>query len=542
MYNVQKSVFLVVQIFIVSLILADAQSSSTQETRTETRQQRRADDALLRACQDGDLMLAKGTLNAGANVNVQNSDGNTPLILAAKNNQVQLIELLLQSGAKVIIQNDQGENAIDVLGENSVATRDKLQSAIAKDKLLAEQFTQAIFDKDTAKALELLKQGAYIDFIDKTFEEQATPLIVALDRGNFEVVKALVKAGARLERAGIDGATPLFYALNSKEITKLLIDAGANVNATGKDEMKPLMMAIRNKQPSIVQLLIEAGAEVNSADRKGNTPLHYAAYEGDLETIKFLLSKNAIVDKENKFHATPLHYAANSMHSEFIGALLKAGANPNKKSDKGYTPLMAVVVKGDLPSTKLLLQNGADANLTDDDGETALSIAQKEKQTEIAALLTPSTKTQPTNTTVAEMTKEVSQMKKEFDADQTRIMLEAVSKKDNFVTVSNLLKAGFPPNVKNEKGETALMIATDNEDTVTMNLLLDFGADINAQDNEGMTALMHAVAKNLLLQTANLLKKGAKKDIQDKKGRTALSIAKEVKGIVFTMYQKELGN
>lgn len=181
-------------------------------------------------------------------------------------------------------------------------------------------------------------------------------------------------------------------------------------------------------------------------------------------------------------------------------------------------------------------------NLTDDEGETALLIAQKEKQTEIAAILTPSTKPRPTTPTVAEMNKEVAEMKKQIDSDQTRIMMEAVSKKNNAERVLDFLKAGFTPNVKNEKGETPLMIATDNEDMLTIGLLLDYGANINAQDNEGMTALMRAVAKDLLFQTAALLEKGARKDIKDKQGRTALSIAKETKGMVLTMYQKKLEN
>ncbi len=537
---IQKSFLLLAQISVFSLIFAFAQTPGTQPTRTEARQQRRADDALLRACQEGDITLAKATLKAGANVNVQNSDGNTPLMFAAQKDNEQLIDLLLQSGAKAIMQNDKGENAIDFLPVRSTAIEKRLQAKIDYEKPLSEQLIQAIFDNNSAKALAFLAQGAYIDFIDKRIKEYATPLTVALDRRNFELAKAFLKAGARIERADNLGRTPLFYAMKRLENFKLLLDAGANINATLKDGGKPIMVAATSKNIDIVQLLIDAGADVNSADLDGESPLYYAAKAGDGEMIKFLLSKNANANKENKFQANLLHIAIDTEYPELVPILLKSGVDPNKKADKGYTPLMVAAGKGDLASTNLLLQNGVDTYFINDNGDTALTKALKSNQTQIIAVLQKTEKAQPTTPTVSELKKEASERMKKIDSDQTTLMMEAVSKKNNAETVLYLLKAGFPPNVKNEKGETPLMIATDHEDMLVMGLLLDYSADINAQDNEGMTPLMRAVAKDLNTATTILLEKGAKKNIKDKKGRTALSIAKEGTGILMSFRLKEL--
>lgn len=522
MRYIQKSAFLLIQIFVFSLIFTSAQTLS------------KADLALLEACEHNNQKAAKAALKAGANINAQNDIGVTPLNFAVMYNDPQFIDLLLQAGAKVIIQSDYGTNALDILRPSSNGIKEKLEAAMAKDKALAEQFMQAVLEDKTDKALELLQEGAYLDFADNRLPEHLNALMVAVDRNNIELVKALLKAGARLERADKNGLTALFYA-NSWEILKLLIDAGADVNARRKYGINPIMGAARDRDSIIVQSLIDAGANVNSEDLGGNSPLFYATASGKIEMIKFLLSKNADVNKENKDHKNLLHYAIENGHPEVVPILLKSGVDPNKKSYKGYTPLMIAARNGDLTAMNLLLENGADSSLTNDDGETALMVAQREKKTEIAATLTKSTKTQSANSIVSEM-------KKEINSDQVKILFTAVSVKNNFGQVLGLLENGFSPNLKNEKGETPLMIATDNEDGLMINLLLRFSADINAQDNEGMTALMRSVAKDLFLSTPTLLNKGAKKDIQDKKGRTALKIAEEVKGTVWTLYQKQLEN
>ena len=57
-----------------------------------------------------------------------------------------------------------------------------------------------ILAKDSVKAAALIKQGAYIDFIDKRFEGQATPLIGATIKGESEIVDLLISSGARVDR------------------------------------------------------------------------------------------------------------------------------------------------------------------------------------------------------------------------------------------------------------------------------------------------------------------------------------------------------
>ncbi len=56
-------------------------------------------------------------------------------------------------------------------------------------------------------------------------------------------------------------------------------------------------------------------------------------------------------------------------------------------------------------------------------------------------------------------------------------------------------------------------------------LLLGRGADPDLQDNRGMTALMIAVHSKSAASVAELLNHGARTDMTDRKGRTASELA-----------------
>ena len=88
-------------------------------------------------------------------------------------------------------------------------------------------------------------------------------------------------------------------------------------------------------------------------------------------------------------------------------------------------------------------------------------------------------------------------------------------------------------NHKNEKGQTALMIAAINSNYIsterTVEILLNHGADINLQENNGCTALMYAARYSRTDSSEKtvklLLNSGANVNLQQKNGFTALMFA-----------------
>eukprot|EP00803_Ostreobium_quekettii_P007107 evm.model.scf_767.1 EVM.evm.TU.scf_767.1 scf_767:25225-28318(+) len=60
----------------------------------------------------------------------------------------------------------------------------------------------------------------------------ATPLFVAAQNGEVEVVRCLLQGGATVDRPNKDGATALYIAAQNKhvEVVEALIEAKADVN------------------------------------------------------------------------------------------------------------------------------------------------------------------------------------------------------------------------------------------------------------------------------------------------------------------------
>ena len=96
--------------------------------------------------------------------------------------------------------------------------------------------------------------------------------------GHLAVVKALIEAGADVNKKDCDGHTALVSA-TVKEFTLVvmeLIKAGADVNLADDTGATPIIIAAEEGNSTIVALLIQAGADVNQEDEEGMKPIDLA--------------------------------------------------------------------------------------------------------------------------------------------------------------------------------------------------------------------------------------------------------------------------
>ena len=157
------------------------------------------------------------------------------------------------------------------------------------------------------------------------------------------------------------------------EIVKLALLAGAAVNGVNTRGLTPLLMACSHGHAVTVRVLLESNADANlcASDGTARAPLHAAAKRGDDEIAKLLLEAKANIQSrarhrralppEPAIWLTPLHVAALSGRSSVVGLLLcEPGCDTCAASELG-TPLHCAVAATDLASAKLLISHSETA-------------------------------------------------------------------------------------------------------------------------------------------------------------------------------------
>ena len=226
----------------------------------------------------------------------------------------------------------------------------------------------------------------------------AATLSQAVQAGDRETVRALLKAHVDVNAAEPDGSTALHWAASNGDIetTRLLLQAGANAKAANRNGITPLWLAAMNRDADLARVLLDAGANPNGALPGGETILMTASRTGKSELVELLLDRGANVAAAGlSFGETALMLAAAENQGGVVRVLLKHGAEPDGRSapltyskDRfglegvltilphgSWTPLMYAAREGSTDAIGVLCDAHADLNLTDPEGSTALLLA-----------------------------------------------------------------------------------------------------------------------------------------------------------------------
>lgn len=175
---------------------------------------------VIREDMEGTLKL----IGSGANLNVTDDNGRTPLIVAAHRGLHDMARILVAGGANPNARDKQNYDIVTIAAVNDDVAFLKVALALGGDP----------------KAI--------------TSPYNGTALIAAAHLGHHRSVAELIMAGAPLDHVNNIAMTALIEAI-------VLGDGGANHQAT-------------------VRLLLDAGANPNIADRSGATPLALARSRG----------------------------------------------------------------------------------------------------------------------------------------------------------------------------------------------------------------------------------------------------------------------
>ncbi|CAH0474218.1 unnamed protein product [Peronospora belbahrii] len=202
----------------------------------------------------GDLAEVMDALNAGADLTIKNSLGQSPVYVAAANGFHHVLTLLLERGANV------NEMALDGF----------------------------------------------------------TLLHVACENNHNRVAKILVKYNARVDVVALSGCTPLHVAAKHghSEIVAMLLSARAKTDFPVRDTTTTaLLLACMAGHSNVVEQLLDAGADPQVEDADGNTPLHFTSRDGNYRATYLLLTAGADPDMPNEKGETAFDMAEQQGHS-----------------------------------------------------------------------------------------------------------------------------------------------------------------------------------------------------------------------------------
>lgn len=228
------------------------------------------------------------------------------------------------------------------------------------------------------------------------------------------------------------------YNLNDEQTTDLLkgyidilINEGIDINEGNIVQETPLITAIKFNKKSLISHLLENGADPNQADRDGNSAFFYAVAHSQSENIYDTMRNFATpeFDQVSKKEETLLfEYVRMMSNSEssinFLKKLLGDGADLYQNStwySADKTPLDVIAEKQANILEAVLKSGQVDINRTDDQGNTLLH--------KVCAY---------------------------------NVNYEAEKAKETYRKVKLLIENGADITLSNDKDQTALMLASDD--------------------------------------------------------------------------------
>ncbi|XP_076021609.1 kinase D-interacting substrate of 220 kDa B [Genypterus blacodes] len=345
--------------------------------------------------------------------------------------------------------------------------------------------------------------------VDSRSDNGQTPLMVAAEQGNLEILQELIKRGASVNLDDVDCWTALISA--SKEgfidVVKELLENNANLEHRDMGGWTALMWAAYKGRIAVAQMLLEKGANPNITGQYSVYPIIWAAGRGHAEIVRLLLQHGAKVNCSDKYGTTPLIWAARKGHFDSVMHLLANGADVDQEGANSMTALIVGVKGGFTGVVKELLKRNPNVNMTDKDGNTALAIAAKEGHTEIVQDLLDA----GTYVNVPDRCGET--------------MLIGAVRGGHVEIVRALLNKYADIDVRGQDGKTALYWAVEKGNATMVRDILQCNPDTESCTKDGETPLIKATKMRNIEVVELLLDKGAKVSAVDRKGDTALHIA-----------------
>ncbi|XP_071055582.1 protein TANC2 isoform X2 [Onthophagus taurus] len=303
---------------------------------------------------EGIVPMVSLLLEFGANVELTNSQGSTPLSLASAKGHCDIVRQLVAAGAS--------PGHADTAGYCSLvhAARNGFFNVVGY--LLACDWVIKNPEEDVG-----LTEAA----------QQA--LIAASGHGHTDIVEYLLEmADVQVDECdSLIGETALTIAATNgyPNVVSALVNRGANVLVTNKKDVPPILLAVKEGHWAVVELLLQHSSSPEICDGNARSGLALAASEGHTSIMELFINRGASLEKPDKDGLTPLSWACLRGKLQAAQCLLDRGANLNHTDKTGRTPLDLAAFQGNPSVVQFLIEKGAIIEHVDKNGMRPLDRA-----------------------------------------------------------------------------------------------------------------------------------------------------------------------
>ncbi|MBX7241483.1 MAG: ankyrin repeat domain-containing protein [Bacteroidia bacterium] len=454
---------------------------------------------LVKAAEGNNIAITNLLLEAGADMENKDGDGDTALHTAANWGNFEVLKALHKKGAKVDTLNKYGYTPLTGALKNDKDTIYRYLLKYANPNLFPEDYGSllhyCIYQNNDDELKEVFKNAAVRPDPEIKDSQGDNLLMYAAKRDNEFAVSVLLKNGANAKTINAAGWTPYYYALYEGKtgMAKLLKpDSDLSIG----EEVYKFCSAVRKRDMKSLAAMIQQNNAIRYTDAHGQSPLFIATEKGKeqdaLSFMEWLIEQGADINAQTLAGLPVVETLVNTGKTKAASLLLQKGANPNRADGICYL-WYTVFDKGDISLANQLLVAGANIqNL----GEIKLALeygsAPAKKMIEVIRLLGE----KGANFNILDKTISDSllgELAGRLKSDKVMALIEAgadvnFADKNNY-TPLNKLASGYD--------------TTKKEAEVLATYLLEKGASLESEGDFGGTPGYNAVSqKNKYVQSA----------------------------------------
>jgi len=288
------------------------------------------------------------------NLNIQNEEGQTPLMVAVQYKHVNVIRAFADGNINIKLRDYAGKTAYDYVEGGKQSTLygalkylEVIQIIKKRDKVVSYSFQKGVFDfvlgktscedylfpQDTQCHESKKEKFRYVDIGYFLNLEKEDPKLFGKVFPNYREEMTQVTLEEEAKRS-------FFNAIRKKDrhLYEHMIDH-VDLKIKNRAKYSILWAGIFYKNYDVVSSILERGADIYAYDSMDlRTPLLWAVQENDAVLLKVLIAQGVELDSRDKF-GNPIIFKAMYRCKSFdsIAMMLDNGANPYLKNRYGET-------------------------------------------------------------------------------------------------------------------------------------------------------------------------------------------------------------